>query len=256
MRVKLVERTTRGIHLTSAGEVLLHHAQEVMLQSGRLDADIDAVRGVRRGHVIVRTIESFATSLLPAVLAGYCARYPAVTLDISVSRSTNILEAVRSGTCQIGITFCPAPDPRVASLGSMVEPQQVIMAPGHPLASSERLRLAELRDYPIVAPAMHGSSRVLFDAAWQAEKLTCRPTIETNSMHVAAGFLRAGQAVAIASASRAQPYLAMGQLVAVPVTSSVLARGKIDILVRRGQRLPPAAEALARALARCLALAS
>jgi DNA-binding transcriptional LysR family regulator len=253
MRVKLLERNARGVRLTSAGEVLMYHTQEVMQQTARLEADIEAVRGVRRGHVVVRSIESFASSFLPDVLEQFCARYPAVTLDIGVARTPGILESVRSGQCQIGIAFCPPPDPDLVALATRVEPQMVMISPHHPLANLSMVDLAQLRDYPIVGPALNGGSRIIFDAAWHAEKLTCRPMVETNSIHVVASVLRAGRAVAIASVSRAQPYLSAGQILAIPSSSPVLAKGRVDLLVRRNQRLPPAAGALARAMARALA---
>jgi LysR family transcriptional regulator of gallate degradation len=132
----------------------------------------------------------------------------------------------------------------------MAEPQQVLVAPQHPLATARHVTLRQLLDYPVVAPAMHGGSRTVFDAAWAAEGLSIRPAVETNSMHVVASALMAGRAVAIMSARRAQAYVAAGHLVSLSTTSDLLAQGRADLLVRRGERLPPAAEALARAMAR------
>lgn len=252
MRVRLLERNARGVSLTSAGEVLLYHAQEVAQQASRLDADLEAVRGVRRGHVVVRAIESFASALLPDVLEQFCAQYPTVTLDIGVARTPTILDAVRRGHCHLGIAFSPPPDPHLVGLATRVEPQVVMVSPGHPLAARPMVDLADLRDYPLVGPPLNGGSRSIFDAAWAAEKLSFRPVVETNSIHVVASVLRGGQAVAVASVSRAKPYIITGELVAIPTSNPVLARGRMDLLVRRSHRLPPAAGALARAIARAL----
>lgn len=252
LRVRLLERNARGVSLTSAGEVVFYHAQQVAQQTERLDADLDAVRSVRRGHVVLRAIESFASALLPDVLEPFCAQYPAVTLDIGVARTPTILDAVRNGHCHLGIAFSPPPDSRIVSLATRVEPQLVLVSPRHPLANRTIVDLADLRDYPVVGPTVTGGSRANFDAAWALEKLSFRPFIETNSIHVVASVLRAGRAVAIASESRAKPYLVTGELIAIPSSNVVLSRGRMDLLVRRDQRLPPAAGALARAIARAL----
>jgi DNA-binding transcriptional LysR family regulator len=248
MRVALFERSKRGVRLTSGGEVLLHHVREATRQTERLEADLDAVRGIRRGHVVVRVIEGFASSLLPGVLTTFRSRHPAVTLDIRVARTNSIADAVIDGNCHFGVTFSHSPDPRIIVLASMNEPLQAVLAPSHPLAKERSLNLKQLLPYPLAAPSARGGSRALFDSAWQAEKLVCKPVLETNSMHVLASFVQAGDGIAITSPNRAEPYLSFGQIVAIPIESQVLSRGRLELLARRQHRLPPAADAMARAI--------
>jgi DNA-binding transcriptional LysR family regulator len=250
MHLRLLDRHARGISLTSAGEVLLHHANEAMQQEARLDADLEAIRGVKSGHVVVRAIESFASSRLPSILEQFYVRYPNVTLDVSVARTASIIEAVRGGQCHIGVTFCAPSERGIVTLASRAEPQLVILSPKHSLANEASIKLKHLVKFPIVGPPALGGSRQIFEAAWQAEGLTCRPIVETNSIHAMAGILRGGSAATIASRSRALPYIRTGELVGIPSTNPVLARGRIELLAREGQRLPPAADALARSIAR------
>jgi DNA-binding transcriptional LysR family regulator len=253
LRVTLFERSARGVRLTSAGEILLHHAREAANRMEQLQGDLEAVRGNRRGHVVARVIESFAAAQLPDVLSQFHAQYPAVTLDITVARTNSIADLVREGSCHFGVTFNHTPDPRLTVLAYRGEPLQLLVAPGHPLARRRGIRLEDALAFPVAAPSLRGASRQLFDEALRASGQTCRPVLETNSMHVIAGFLRSSGGVAIGSVSRAQPYLDFGVLVTVPVENPIFARGRLELLVRRNQRLPPAADALARAVARRLA---
>ncbi len=253
LRVTLFERSARGVRLTSAGEILLHHAREAAHRAEQLQGDLEAVRGNRRGHVVARVIESFAAALLPDVLSQFRAQYPAVTLDITVARTNSIADQVREGSCQFGVTFNHTPDPRITVLAHRAEPLQLLVAPGHPLARRRVARLEDVLAFPIAAPSPRGASRILFDSALREAGQTCRPVLETNSMHVIAGFLRASEGVTIGSASRAQPYLDFGAIVAVPMENPAFSHGRLELLVRRNQRLPPAADAFARAVARRLA---
>ena len=255
MRLTLFKRTSQGVRLTAAGDVVLHHAKEMAQQTGRLQDELDAVRGVRRGHVSICTIESFANALLPDVLAQFYEQYPEVKLSIRVARTQSIVDALRAGTCQIGIAFCPTTDSSLVSLASRSEPHHAILASNHPLIGHDQLRLHQLLAYPIIAPQPHGGSRALFDQSWESESLTCQPVMETNSINVAAGLILRSQAIAVASINRIQIYLADGRLNAIPIASPILAKGRTDLLVRRNQRLPPAAEAFARAVARALSTA-
>jgi DNA-binding transcriptional LysR family regulator len=137
----LLERGARGVALTPAGEILLRHAREASQQAERLLADLDALRGVRRGHVMVRTVESFAASTLPRVLGRFRSAYPAVTLDVTVAGSDAILAAVRDRLCHVGIAFNPPADPDVEVLASVAEPLAVAVGPGHSLARAKRASL-------------------------------------------------------------------------------------------------------------------
>ena len=75
------------------------------MQEGRLDADLAALRGLQRGHVALRTIESFAASQLPAVVSDFSRRHPGITLDVAIGGTDTILPAVRDGLCHLGVAF-------------------------------------------------------------------------------------------------------------------------------------------------------
>jgi DNA-binding transcriptional LysR family regulator len=250
--VALLERGARGVALTPAGEILLHHAREASQQAERLVADLDALRGVRRGHVAVRTVESFAASTLPHVLGSFRSAYPAVTLDVTVAGSDAILAAVRDRLCHFGIAFNPPADPEVEILGSVAEPLAVAVGPGHPLSRAKRVSLAQVAELPLVAPARLGGSRLLFDAACRAANAAIRPALETNSAHVVAAFLADDQSVAILSPGILSEQVASGRVIIRELAEPLLAGGRISLLTRRGRRLPPAAEALGILLARAL----
>ncbi|WP_431282238.1 LysR family transcriptional regulator [Humitalea sp. 24SJ18S-53] len=255
---QLLERGARGVALTPAGEILLHHGREATNLTERLRADLDALRGVRRGHVVLRVVESFASSGLPAALAGFAAAYPAVTLDISVTGSDATLAALRERDCHLGVAFNPTPDPDIEVLASAPEPFAVMLAPQHPLAGAPRLTLAALAGFPLVAPSHLGASRQLFDLACRAARVMIRPMLETNSPHVAAAFLADGRGVAVMAPQLLALHVALGRVKAVPLADRLLADrllagGRIALLSRRGRRLPPAAEAMAASVARVLA---
>jgi DNA-binding transcriptional LysR family regulator len=250
--VQLLERGARGVALTPAGEILLHHGREATQLTERLRADLDALRGVRRGHVVLRLVESFAASGLSTALASFRAAYPAVTLDIAVVGSEAILAALRDRTCHLGIAFNPSADPEVEVLASATEPLAVMVAPTHALAGAEKLTLSELAGMPVVAPSYLGSSRALFDTACRAARVAIRPVLETNSPHVAAAFVADGRGVAVMVPRVLALHAALGRVKAIPLVDPLLNGGRIALLARRGRRLPAAAEAMSASLARVL----
>jgi len=250
--VQLLERGARGVALTPAGEILLHHGREATQLTERLRADLDALRGVRRGHVVLRLVESFAACGLADALASFRSAYPAVTLDIAVVGSGAILAGLQERTCHLGIAFNPPADPEVEVLASAAEPLAVMLAPHHKLAGATTLTLADLVGMPLVAPSHLGSSRALFDTACRAARVPIRPVLETNSAHVAAGFVADGKGVAVMVPRVLALQVEQGKVKAIPLTDPLLNGSRIALLARRGRRLPAAAEALSASLARVL----
>jgi len=250
--VVLLERGARGVALTPAGEILLHHGREATNLNERLRAELDALRGVRRGHVVVRLLESFAAAGLLSALAHFRATYPMVTLDISVAGSDVIMASLRERTCHLGVVFNPAADPELEVLASASEPLAVMVAPNHPLATAAKVTLADLAGMPLVAPARPGPSRDLFDTACRAAKVSIRPMLEANSPHIAAAFVADGRGAAVMMSRNLSLYLALGRVKAIPLADQLLSGGRLCLLSRKGRRLPAAAEAMAASLTRAL----
>lgn len=249
----LLERRPRGVVLTPAGDMLLQHAREQRQLTERLHADLEAMEKGQSGHVLLRSVESFAGSTLPGVLTRFRARHPTVTVDVAVVYSEEVLDGLLEGNCHLGLSSTRRPSGALDTLAAAPEPAHVLLAPGHPLARERRIELAQLHPYPIVAPTRSGSSRIAFDTACRAEGVSLKVAVETNSVHVAAGLARESDCAALFPASAAGVFIAARKLVAVPLANPILSGGLVMLLKRRGRNLPPAAESLARALATALA---
>ena len=70
---QLLFRTKAGVTLTPAGQALLHHARQVVLQLDRLASDLhEFARGVR-GHVRLYANTTAITEFLPPALGAFLA---------------------------------------------------------------------------------------------------------------------------------------------------------------------------------------
>ena len=90
----LFQRHSRGVELTSAGEILLGHAQTSLRQVERVRSEVDGLKGLRRGVVHVSAIESLVPHLLPQVIARFNRRHPGIQFAISIEGSDRVLAAV------------------------------------------------------------------------------------------------------------------------------------------------------------------
>jgi DNA-binding transcriptional LysR family regulator len=83
--VRLLTRTTRRIGLTPEGEIYLARARDILSLIEAAEQDVTAGRGRPGGLLRVNTGTAFARHRLIPLLPGFFARYPAITLDLSVT---------------------------------------------------------------------------------------------------------------------------------------------------------------------------
>jgi DNA-binding transcriptional LysR family regulator len=80
--VRLLQRTTRALHLTEEGEVFYAAAQRIVGEIETLEDQITGHSGTPQGLLRVTTSLAFASHQLAPVLSEFLARHPLVQLDL------------------------------------------------------------------------------------------------------------------------------------------------------------------------------
>ncbi|QKJ85742.1 LysR family transcriptional regulator [Paramixta manurensis] len=93
--LRLLNRTTRQLNLTFAGERYLIHCQEIMQASERADQAIERLRANPSGRLRITSPAGIGATLLARCNAEFQRRFPDVTLEVSVS--DDIRDLVQEG---------------------------------------------------------------------------------------------------------------------------------------------------------------
>ena len=80
--VRLLQRTTRALHLTEEGEAFYAAARRIVGEIATLESQITDRRDTPQGLLRVTTSLAFATHQLAPVLSEFLERYPAVQLEL------------------------------------------------------------------------------------------------------------------------------------------------------------------------------
>jgi DNA-binding transcriptional LysR family regulator len=155
--VALLERTTRQVRLTAAGEVLLRDARTA------LEAVTAAARRARQAgspspRLRVALKADVDGALLPQILDAYCADDAALPPELVLGGFGEQAQALRDGHADVGLLLCPFDDRGLDSEPLLTEPLLAALAAADPLAARTRLSLADLagRRLPGGSPASHG----------------------------------------------------------------------------------------------------
>ena len=74
----LFERRSRGMALSTAGELFAVYARKIQLESDRIVGEIDALEGLQRGCVSIATTEGFAMDFLPYIIGRFQKKFQGI----------------------------------------------------------------------------------------------------------------------------------------------------------------------------------
>lgn len=227
----LFERLGRGLRLSPAGEVLLAHVRRTYSDFEGTVAELDALKGLRRGTVSVATVESVADSILPQIIGSFRKSYPGIHVSVTVTSALQATGMVERAEADIGFTFDP---PRTSALTTAFAHELVIgavMTPDHPLAShAGDLTLADCLRYPLALPAKGLSLRTRIDAALSRLPGNIRTYVEANSLSFMRALTRRGAVVSFQTKIGLEADLAGGLLVFRPLSDAPLQADRLAVV--------------------------
>ncbi|MFJ9721961.1 LysR family transcriptional regulator [Streptomyces sp. NPDC101209] len=146
--VQLLDRDRRGVALTEAGRVLLREAATA------LDAVAAAARRTRRAAdpqrpLVLVTKAGASHELLRRLLDAQAAEPGAVPVEVLLCEIGEQARLLRDGQADVALMHRPYDDLAGFDTEDLhVEGQVAILPAGHPLASRDRLTMADVSDVP------------------------------------------------------------------------------------------------------------
>ncbi|MEU5512547.1 hydrogen peroxide-inducible genes activator [Streptomyces fungicidicus] len=144
--VTLLERTTRRVLLSPAGERLAVRAKAVLEEIGALMEEADALRAPFTGALRLGVIPTVAPYLLPTVLRLVHDRYPHLDLQVHEEQTANLLDGLAGGRLDLLLLAVPLGVPGVTELPLFDEDFVLVTPLGHPLGGREGIPRAALRE--------------------------------------------------------------------------------------------------------------
>ncbi|MFI2565173.1 LysR substrate-binding domain-containing protein [Paenarthrobacter sp. NPDC018779] len=169
----LLNRRSRGVVPTEAGQVLAAHARKIVGQMKAAQSDLDQIAGLNRGSLAVGTFPTLAGSFLPVVIRAFKKRYPAISLSVRSARFDQLVSDLQSGITGLCLLW-DYPwnrfhDDSIRLTEVFQESTVLLVSRNHPLADREEIRMVELKKESwIVRAEAHPVVEVLQRAAHNA----------------------------------------------------------------------------------------
>lgn len=148
--VQLIDRATRPLQLTLAGEIYRQGCRDILDRYEQLTRQIAEPAGTLRGTVRVAAIYSAGIDLLNRVVERFEADHPEAWVRVDYRQPGTVHERVRDQHVDFGILSYPRQWQGLSSQPLRQETMVVVCRAGHPLAASDVLTPARLAAQPLV----------------------------------------------------------------------------------------------------------
>jgi DNA-binding transcriptional LysR family regulator len=205
----LVNRGTRPVSITDAGDRLLRHTEAALGHITAAEDELRAVAGLESGILRVGAFLSASNSFVPAALARFEAAHPGVEVRLEQIEEPDALRRLRCGDLDLAVVYRlwePSENGRKQRDESFEEaflaqdPYRVALPPTHPLTRRRTLRLADLATERFTAPPAEGflvRYREMLERLCADAGFTPNIAHTVNDVTVARAFVAAGLGVAV-----------------------------------------------------------
>lgn len=237
---RLLERTAYGVVLTHAGTLVAEYARNVVLDYESLRADLNDWKGNRRRLVGLAVVESALFAGLVDAVAAFRAKFPEVSFRLNTKPAPEVVDEVKRGACDLGLTFCCTPQPDIVTVARIPEPIVLAVPNDHPFAGAASVQLSDLKGLMLGLPESTFGVRRVLDRACHDSGLgaALSPAFTSNSFEALRTFVEQGAGVAVLPR---RAVLGAGQvrpLKGVPIAHELLTDTTIDIVILQRRRTP------------------
>jgi DNA-binding transcriptional LysR family regulator len=244
--LKLLDRTTRQVQLTTIGSTLVATGSRLI---DELDATLRELRDIgeqHRGRVVMACVPAVARSLMPKCVV-YCAtKWPSISLSIDDSAASEVIRKVARGEAEFGIASGEIASAELLVQPLMDDPFRLVCRRDDPLAAKDSVRWTQLTGRRLVMLDNTSGSRQVIEAALASTGTQVEVFLELAQPSSVLGMVETGVGIAIVPQLAAprcdDTVLATLRLVRPAVNRTIL------LLRRRDRSLSPAASAVWAAL--------
>lgn len=153
MDVKLFDRGTRKIVLTSEGLLLQRRAEEILALVDKTENELTARDDNVEGTVSIGCGDLGAVKMMTELMGRFHKIFPAVSFELYTATADHISEQIERGLIDLGILLEPVNMEKFEFIRLKRKEQWVVaMHPDSPFARQEYVTASDLAEVPLILP--------------------------------------------------------------------------------------------------------
>jgi DNA-binding transcriptional LysR family regulator len=192
----LFDRVGRRLQLTASGDTLLQRTRDILRSAEALREQASALAGGTAGTLRLGATAQTLESLISGFLVGFRRQWPGIDVRLIEDGGMRLKTRVQRGELHLALGAVPAGDELRAR---PLFPVWVlaVMPVRSPLARRRTLEVAELDREPVLLLRRDFASRLRFDDACEAARVSPRVLLEAGDPHSLVSLARGGHGIAV-----------------------------------------------------------
>lgn len=209
--VRLVNRTTRSISLTSEGETYLAHASRILADIREMEEAVSSGRETPRGLLRINATLGFGRTTIAPLVSEFARRYPEVEVQMEVTDKP--VDLVESGF-DLAIRFGALPDKRLNARRILSNRRFLCASPAYLQRHGEPVSLADLSRHRCIIHRQNDDAYGIWRFVHQehSEVVKVHGMLSSNDGDIVLGWALDGHGILIRSEWDIAKYLASGRL--------------------------------------------
>jgi LysR family cyn operon transcriptional activator len=238
---KLFFRTSKGVKLTSEGELLFGYIEKAyhFIQTG--EKQLASMHDLQSGEIKIGASDTLCKHFLLPHVEKFHGSFPGIKLQVANRTTQETIQLLKQGRVDFGIVNLPVADDRQLHVQESLELQDTFVAGTAfmELAQSP-IGLEQLTSYPLLLLEKGSSIRHYVDRFAEERGHTLKPEIELGSIDLLVEFARIGLGIAYVIRNFVAAELASGLLVEIKLKEAIPPR-RVGVVTLQGVPLSAAA---------------
>jgi LysR family nitrogen assimilation transcriptional regulator len=215
--VQLLNRSSRGVTVTEAGERLFEHAKNVMANLEFIKRDVKETSEGLTGNVVLGMPEKYATVLTVPIVERVERILPNISLRIIENMSGNLLEWLLVGKVHIAILIQVQRDPNLTIEPLVSERLYLVGSPRSELSQQREIAFKQLANLPLTLPSKEHGLRILAEEMAMSQSIRLTVKSEVDSIPAIKSLLRLSGSYSLLSKASCTRECKEGDLWAAPI---------------------------------------
>lgn len=238
---KLLDRTNKYVKLNKAGDIVFHHAKEILGLHTRMQNLVDDLLKIASGNLSIGSSYTFGEYVLPHLIAKLKKQYPMITPTVTIGNTHEIAERVLGHQLDIGILEGDFFHQKLYIEAFAEDSMYVIVPAGHRFANREDIDLTELTGDTWIVREEGSGTREAADKMFFEYQFHPKSMMEFGSTQSIKESVEAGLGITLLSQKAVKKEITLGTLKILKVNGKPISR-KFSLITQDTQFKTKAAE--------------
>lgn len=197
---RLLERTNKYVRLTKIGEIVYHHAKEILALYMKMQNLVDDLANKASGPLSIGASYTFGEYVLPRIIAKLQQTYPDIQPTVKIGNTATVADLVSSHQLDIGIVEGNFNATKLIVEDFAEDAMVIVSSADHPFTRrKEQLELADLEQETWIVREHGSGTREAMDNLFKQHRIAPTKLMDFSSTQPIKESVEAGLGISLLS---------------------------------------------------------